>query len=220
MMICQPTLRETITGQGMLDVNDRDIEIDITFNRLQWLCLNPSLPALNNSCHGDERSFWYHSNSNLIPQITSDSSNLLEFYMAVRSILTDFSFFIQGVETLYEIELQCPIRYSDKDPVEQWLKTLLCLNVREPLATTEIHPPEHCKLYYVNRDTLFSFQKETEKFLQNLVSMFVASHYKVFEKLIHILCITAKILSDRLFIIILYFVYDFFHEFISIFVTR
>lgn len=34
--------------------------------------------------------------------------------------------------------------------------------------------------YYVNRDTLFSYHKASEIFLQRLMALYVASHYKVF----------------------------------------
>ena len=33
--------------------------------------------------------------------------------------------------------------------------------------------------YYVNRDTLFSYHKASEVFLQRLMALYVASHYKV-----------------------------------------
>ena len=35
--------------------------------------------------------------------------------------------------------------------------------------------------YYVNRDTLFSYHKASEVFLQRLMALYVASHYKVTE---------------------------------------
>ena len=38
--------------------------------------------------------------------------------------------------------------------------------------------PDACELYYVNRDTLFSYHKVSEMFLQRLMSLYVASHYK------------------------------------------
>lgn len=38
--------------------------------------------------------------------------------------------------------------------------------------------PEACELYYVNRDTLFSYHKISEMFLQRLMSLYVSSHYK------------------------------------------
>ena len=39
------------------------------------------------------------------------------------------------------------------------------------------HPSE-CELYFVNRDTLFSYHSSTEKFLNKIMNIFVSSHYK------------------------------------------
>ncbi len=73
-----------------------------------------------------------------------------------------------------------PIRYGVNDPVEKWMNDLLCLN-----ATSDIDPldfgcphPQACDLYYVNRDTLFSYHNSSERFLSKLMSIFVSSHYK------------------------------------------
>lgn len=38
--------------------------------------------------------------------------------------------------------------------------------------------PNDCELYCINRDTLFSYKKPTEKFLFNIMSLFISSHYK------------------------------------------
>ena len=38
--------------------------------------------------------------------------------------------------------------------------------------------PSQCQLLYVNRDTLFSFHPVSEKFLQQMMALYVASHYK------------------------------------------
>ena len=38
--------------------------------------------------------------------------------------------------------------------------------------------PTLCR-YYVNRDTLFCYHKASEAFLQRLMALYVASHYKV-----------------------------------------
>lgn len=38
--------------------------------------------------------------------------------------------------------------------------------------------PDACELYYVDRDALFSYHRAAEAFLQRLVSIYVASHYK------------------------------------------
>lgn len=80
---------------------------------------------------------------------------------------------------LYEITLNESIRYHNGDKVEEWLNRLLCLDVSVPPANLmECPAPSDCKLYYVSRDTLFSYNKFAEKFLRKLVSIFVASHYK------------------------------------------
>ena len=46
--------------------------------------------------------------------------------------------------------------------------------------------------YYVNRDTLFSYHKASEVFLQRLMALYVASHYKV---VIAKLCVNSEGIS-------------------------
>jgi len=88
----------------------------------------------------------------------------------------------QGGRSLEEIELVEPIRYAKGDAVEKWLNSLLCLDATVPesrLNTLEGCPdPSQCQLLSVNRDTLFSFHEVSEKFLQQMVALYVASHYK------------------------------------------
>ncbi|KAJ5245897.1 RNA cytidine acetyltransferase [Penicillium chermesinum] len=60
--------------------------------------------------------------------------------------------------SLREITLSEPIRYAPGDSVEKWLNK--------------------CQLLQVNRDTLFSFHPVSEKFLQQMMALYVASHYK------------------------------------------
>ena len=72
------------------------------------------------------------------------------------------------------------IRYANGDPVEKWLNELLCLDVANvPHIQSGCPLPASCDLYYVNRDTLFSYHKASEAFLQRLMGLYVASHYKV-----------------------------------------
>ncbi|ELP90547.1 hypothetical protein EIN_019460 [Entamoeba invadens IP1] len=79
----------------------------------------------------------------------------------------------------FEYALDEPIRYASGDQVEKWLNHLLCLDASNTLLhVTTTPPPEQCELFYVNRDTLFSYNKDAEKFLQQLVGLFVTSHYK------------------------------------------
>ncbi|CAD6501517.1 BgTH12-01773 [Blumeria graminis f. sp. triticale] len=87
-----------------------------------------------------------------------------------------------GSRTLREVTLHEPIRYSKGDPVERWLNSLLCLDAtlpRSSLNTSQGCPdPSQCELLSVNRDTLFSFHEVSEKFLQQIIALYVASHYK------------------------------------------
>jgi N-acetyltransferase 10 len=84
------------------------------------------------------------------------------------------------VRTLREIKLVTPIRYSAGDNIEKWLNGLLCLDATIlPKATHHGCPhPSSCELFYVSRDTLFSFHPVSEVFLQRMMALYVASHYK------------------------------------------
>ncbi|XP_057416267.1 RNA cytidine acetyltransferase 1 [Lotus japonicus] len=78
-----------------------------------------------------------------------------------------------------KIELSESIRYASGDPIESWLNTLLCLDVSNSIPNiTRLPPASECDLYYVNRDTLFSYHRESELFLQRMMALYVASHYK------------------------------------------
>lgn len=85
-----------------------------------------------------------------------------------------------GSRTLREITLSEPIRYAQGDSVERWLNRLLCLDATLPKAKLSqgCPDPAQCELLHVNRDTLFSFHPVPEKFLQQMVSLYVSSHYK------------------------------------------
>ncbi|TFY76095.1 hypothetical protein EWM64_g7915 [Hericium alpestre] len=82
--------------------------------------------------------------------------------------------------TLREIKLEMPIRYAPGDRIERWLNTLLCLDATAaPRAAVHGTPhPSQCELFYVSRDTLFSFHPASEAFLQRMMALYVASHYK------------------------------------------
>lgn len=86
----------------------------------------------------------------------------------------------KALRSLREVALTTPIRYSQDDEIEKWLNILLCLT---PVSTSSTLSsgcphPSTCELYYVNRDTLFSFHPASEAFLQRMMSLYVASHYK------------------------------------------
>ena len=83
--------------------------------------------------------------------------------------------------SLREITLEEPIRYSQGDPVESWLNKLLCLDCCTPKnkrVQNGCPHPSKCELYYVTRDTLFSYHPVSEQFLHSMMSLYVASHYK------------------------------------------
>ena len=83
--------------------------------------------------------------------------------------------------TLREITLSEPIRYAQGDPVEKWLNKVLCLDATLPtsnLAVQGTPHPSKCELLRVNRDTLFSYHPVSEKFLQQMIALYVSSHYK------------------------------------------
>ncbi|CAB08603.1 rRNA/tRNA cytidine N-acetyltransferase [Schizosaccharomyces pombe] len=83
--------------------------------------------------------------------------------------------------TLKEISLDEPIRYAMGDRIELWLNKLLCLDAASyvsRMATQGFPHPSECSLYRVSRDTLFSYHPISEAFLQRMMSLYVASHYK------------------------------------------
>lgn len=71
-------------------------------------------------------------------------------------------------------------RYAPGDNIEKWLNELLCLNCTDhiPRIPQKLPHPDQCDLFFVERKTLFSFHKQSEHFLQKMMSLYVASHYK------------------------------------------
>ncbi|KAF8651842.1 hypothetical protein AX16_004642 [Volvariella volvacea WC 439] len=87
------------------------------------------------------------------------------------------------VRSLREVKLDIPIRYSPGDQIEKWLNALLCLDatiVPKSIASSMggCPHPSKCELYYVSRDTLFSYHPASELFLQRMMALYVSSHYK------------------------------------------
>ncbi|KAI1903930.1 hypothetical protein AGOR_G00000480 [Albula goreensis] len=86
---------------------------------------------------------------------------------------------LAAARTLHEVALHESIRYAPGDSVEKWLNDLLCLDcLSVPRIISGCPLPQTCDLYYVNRDTLFCYHKASEAFLQRLMALYVASHYK------------------------------------------
>ena len=84
-----------------------------------------------------------------------------------------------GGRTLREVTLEEPIRYARGDPIERWLHEVLCLEAASHVPAISGCPhPSECQLYWVDRDALFSYHSASESFLQRMVALFVASHYK------------------------------------------
>lgn len=84
-----------------------------------------------------------------------------------------------GTRSLREVEMLIPIRYNTNDPIEEWLNSLLCLDATIPRQLKNAMPhPSECNLYFVNKSTLFSYNKSSEAFLKSIWSLFVSSHYK------------------------------------------
>ncbi|XP_010766400.1 RNA cytidine acetyltransferase [Notothenia coriiceps] len=86
---------------------------------------------------------------------------------------------LAAARSLHEVTLHESIRYAPGDAVEKWLNDLLCLDCMNiPRLISGCPLPQTCDLYYVNRDTLFCYHKASEAFLQRLMALYVASHYK------------------------------------------
>jgi len=109
------------------------------------------------------------------------SFKLLKQLKAQDLILSASEGFInQAGKRFVEISIDESIRYSPDDEIEKWLYHLLCLDASliDKVSISSYPMPQDCELYYINRDTLFSYHSVSEQFLQNLVSLYTSSHYK------------------------------------------
>nr|XP_060620967.1 RNA cytidine acetyltransferase [Anolis sagrei ordinatus] len=113
----------------------------------------------------------------LIQQLRQQSAQAQANVTAENKMTTTAK--LSSARTLHEVSLHESIRYAPGDPVEKWLNDLLCLdclNITRIISGCPL--PESCDLYYVNRDTLFCYHRASETFLQRLMALYVASHYK------------------------------------------
>ena len=63
--------------------------------------------------------------------------------------------------------------------IERWLYDFLCLDATTAEGLSKKPEfPDNCQLYFANKDTLFSYNKTSEKFMHKIWSLFVGSHYK------------------------------------------
>lgn len=122
----------------------------------------------------------------LIQQLRDQSNNIVKdnsqtqiVSRDAKSTADDLSF---SNRSLVEVSLTEPIRYAPGDPVEGWLNKLLCLDAKlsknSKYSSRGCPHPNECSLFYVNRDTLFSYDPVSEAFLQKMMALFVSSHYK------------------------------------------
>lgn len=137
-----------------------------------------------NGYEGTGRSLSLKLIQQLRDQLNNSSKNNNDTMVVSRDSKksdTDSSIESAG-RTLTEVKLDEPIRYAPGDPVEKWLNKLLCLDVslskNSRFATKGTPHPSECNLFYVNRDTLFSYHPVSETFLQKMMALYVASHYK------------------------------------------
>lgn len=79
--------------------------------------------------------------------------------------------------TYKRMKAEDPIRYGAGDPLEMWLKRVLCLDTAHipALSTTGNSGYE---LMHVNRNALFSFHPTSEKLLTSMMSLFAAASHK------------------------------------------
>lgn len=125
----------------------------------------------------------------LIQQLRDQSKNIIKNNTQTQVVSRDNSSSNKDIDSIYitsrsliEVTLDEPIRYAPGDPVEGWLNKLLCLDAKLPkhskYATRGCPHPSECSLFYINRDTLFSYDPVSEAFLQRMMALFVSSHYK------------------------------------------
>ncbi|EPR79922.1 N-acetyltransferase 10 [Spraguea lophii 42_110] len=76
-----------------------------------------------------------------------------------------------------ELSMNSSIRYSKNDPVEKFLNYILLMNLK-PSKLIGCPSPNSCDFYMINKKLLFSYHSSAEQILQDLVSIFVNSHYR------------------------------------------
>ncbi|XP_026864626.2 RNA cytidine acetyltransferase [Electrophorus electricus] len=138
--------------------------------------LGPYLVFLSSTINGYEGTGRSLS-LKLIQQLRQQSADSQQSLSAENKMTSTAR--LVAARTLHEVSLHESIRYAPGDAVEKWLNEILCLDcLSVPRIISGCPLPETCDLYYVNRDTLFCYHKASETFLQRLMSLCVASHYK------------------------------------------
>ncbi|KAJ3561455.1 hypothetical protein NP233_g10184 [Leucocoprinus birnbaumii] len=115
------------------------------------------------------------------PSLTKDLSNTKDDDLPTSFKKPSTAKAAPKTRTLREISLTTPIRYSSGDKIETWLNALLCLDATilpKSISSSGCPHPSQCELFYVSRDTLFSYHPASELFLQRMMALYVSSHYK------------------------------------------
>jgi N-acetyltransferase 10 len=165
-------------GQAELVVIDEAAAIPLP---LVKNLLGPYLVFMASTINGYEgtgRSLSLKLIQQLRQQSTSFAGNNVEIRKQVQQSASG--------KALHELQLNESIRYAPGDQIEKWLNDLLCLNCCQLPPDSRFLTnggggcpvPDSCELFYVNRDTLFSYHKISELFLQKLMYLYVSSHYK------------------------------------------
>ncbi|AQZ13919.1 KRE33 (YNL132W) [Zygosaccharomyces parabailii] len=171
-----------VLGQAELVVIDEAAAIPL---QIVKNLLGPYLVFMASTINGYEgtgRSLSLKLIQQLRTQSNLNESNNSQTVVTSRDSKSSASTMHMGNRQLREIILDEPIRYSRGDPVEKWLNKLLCLDVtlmKNPRFAAKGTPhPSQCNLFQVNRDTLFSYHPVSESFLEKMMALYVASHYK------------------------------------------
>lgn len=161
-------------GQAELVVIDEAAAIPLPFVKK---LLGPYLVFMSSTVNGYEGTGRSLS-LKLIQQLREKSANNTATKSVNGEAKAD-SAATPGGRLLWELTLSESIRYANGDFVEKWLNELLCLDATVvPRISSGCPVPADCDLYYINRDTLFSYHKASEIFLQRIMSLYAASHYK------------------------------------------
>ncbi|KAL7992270.1 hypothetical protein Chor_016526 [Crotalus horridus] len=102
----------------------------------------------------------------LIQQLRQESAQAQASVTAENKTTTTAK--LSSARTLHEVSLQESIRYAPGDPVENFQRQIRNSSLNSQMTLR----------YYVNRDTLFCYHRASETFLQRLMALYVASHYK------------------------------------------
>lgn len=91
---------------------------------------------------------------------------ILKFYKLLHKVRPDWM----------EIKLHQPVRWSENDPLENWIEKLLFLNVKLD-AVLEIPPSmEVCEIKRVNQSALIKAENKTKR--EAIFSLLVFAHYR------------------------------------------